>query len=186
LVSLLLSSQTKDQITSEAVGKLIQHGLTVTRILQTSEAVIDSMISKVSFHNRKANYLKRVAVVLQEQYDGDIPSTLQELVALPGIGPKMAYLTLDHAWDRTEGIGVDVHVHRISNRLQWVRRPTKEPEDTRRDLQDLIDRDLWREANRLLVGFGQTVCSAVNPKCPECDLRLVCPASTAKRGNKGE
>ena len=79
---------------------------------------------------------------------------------------------------------MDVHVHRISNRLGWAKTADKQPEDTRKEIESLIDRDLWKEANRLLVGFGQTICTPINPKCRDCDLRLTCPSSSAKKKKK--
>lgn len=148
--------------------------------------------------------MKKVATILKEQYDSDIPSTFEGLCALPGIGPKMAHLTLQNAYDICEGIAVDTHVHRIVNRLRWA--STKTPEATSTELCKilpryafvvsallilLIGRSHWRTINKLLVGFGQQTCRAIRPKCEECLLKDVCPASEAgkkkskakKRGN---
>ena len=91
-------------------------------------------------------------------------------MSLPGVGPKMAYLCLSAAWDRTEGIGVDVHVHRITNLWGWHK--TKGPEETRAALQSWLPRDRWREINWLLVGFGQAVCLPVGRRCGDCELGL--------------
>lgn len=93
----------------------------------------------------------------------------------------MAHLCLSAAWDRTEGIGVDVHVHRITNLWGWNK--TKNPEDTRRALQSWLPRDKWREINWLLVGFGQAVCLPVGRKCGDCDLGLngLCKAAERKK-----
>lgn len=132
LVSLMLSSQTKDTVTSAAVIKMqneMEGGLCLESILNIDEATLDNMIKTVGFHTKKASYIKRTAEILRDQYDGDIPSDIEGLTSLPGVGPKMGYLTLQVAWNKNLGIGVDVHVHRISNRLRWVK--TNTPEETR-------------------------------------------------------
>lgn len=144
LVALLLSSQTKDQVTAEAVASLrsglrkdIQTGsigLTVGNVLATPESEIDVLIGKVGFHKRKAGYLKRVAEILRERSqknknnnssndndDDDIPTTLEEILQLPGIGPKMGHLLMHRAWGEVKGIGVDVHVHRLSKMWGWTK-----------------------------------------------------------------
>lgn len=183
LVSLMLSSQTKDQITASAMARLHQLPLTVEKIIETDISHLSDLIYPVSFYRRKAETLRKSAMILKEQYESDVPKTIDELTALPGIGPKMAYLALQNAWDLNIGIGVDVHVHRICNRLGWVK--SKTPEETRLALQDWLPREHWRDINPLLVGFGQTMCLPMRPRCSDCLLRNGCPASTAKeRGQK--
>uniref|UniRef100_A0A8C8SB16 Endonuclease III-like protein 1 n=1 Tax=Pelusios castaneus TaxID=367368 RepID=A0A8C8SB16_9SAUR len=177
LLSLMLSSQTKDQVTSAAMLRLREHGLTVDSILQTDDVVLGQLIYPVGFWKNKVKYIKQTTAILKEQYGGDIPSTIVELVKLPGVGPKMAHLAMDIAWNNVTGIGVDTHVHRISNRLKWVKKGTKTPEQTRVMLEDWLPRDLWSEINWLLVGFGQQICLPVNPRCTECLNRDICPAA---------
>ena len=89
---------------------------------------------------KKIHYIKRTTQILKDKHNGDIPATLDELVQLPGIGPKMAHIIMDVAWDQLTGIGVDTHVHRISNRLKWVKKPTSVPEDTRKGLEEWLPR----------------------------------------------
>jgi endonuclease-3 len=132
LIALMLSSQTKDTVTSVAVRKLqneLEGGLTLETILAIDETRLDQFIKTVGFHAKKASYIKRAAEILRDQYAGDIPDTIEGLTSLPGVGPKMGYLTLQVAWNMNLGIGVDVHVHRICNRLGWVK--TNTPEETR-------------------------------------------------------
>lgn len=132
LISLMLSSQTKDTVTSVAVQKLqteLEGGLCLESILKVEEGPLDQMIRAVGFHTKKASYIKRTAEILRDRYEGDVPDTIEGLVGLPGVGPKMGYLVLQVAWNKNHGIGVDVHVHRITNRLGWVK--TKTPEETR-------------------------------------------------------
>ncbi len=131
LVSLMLSSQTRDEITAAAVRNLkrMPGGLTVESVLRNSDATVHECIRAVGFHNRKVIYLKSTAKVLQRDYGGDIPDSLEGLSSLPGVGMKMAQLCMQAAWGKVVGIGVDVHVHRISNRLRWNKTTT--PEKTR-------------------------------------------------------
>ncbi|EEA26782.1 alpha,alpha-trehalase nth1 [Talaromyces marneffei ATCC 18224] len=142
--------------------------LTVQNILAVSPERLNQMIWSVGFHNNKTKYIKQVAEILRDQYDSDIPTTPEELMKLPGVGPKMAYLCMSAAWGKHEGIGVDVHVHRITNMWGW--HATKNPEETRIALQSWLPRDKWHEINKLLVGLGQTACLPVGRKCGECDL----------------
>ncbi|XP_030901281.2 endonuclease III-like protein 1 isoform X2 [Melopsittacus undulatus] len=125
----------------------------------------------------KVKYIKQTTAILKQKYGGDIPRTVEELVQLPGVGPKMAYLAMNIAWDSVSGIAVDTHVHRISNRLKWVKKETKYPEETRVALEEWLPRDLWREINWLLVGFGQQTCLPVKPRCTECLNQDICPAA---------
>lgn len=175
LVLLMLSSQTKDEVTHAAVATMHQHfprGLCLESILEALEAEIDTLIGKVGFHRRKANYLKRSAEILRSEYNGDIPKLIEEIVKLPGVGPKMGYLLLQAGWDISSGIGVDVHLHRIANLLGWV--SLKTPETTRQQLEQVIPEAYWKQINPLVVGFGQTVCLPVAANCDICPLLSAC------------
>lgn len=135
------------------------------------------MINKVGFHNLKTKYIKQTAEILRDKFDSEIPDTIEGLVSLPGVGPKMAYLTMSAAWGRDEGIGVDVHVHRITNLWGWHK--TQNPEQTRAALESWLPRDKWHDINNLLVGFGQTICLPVGRKCGDCKLSEngLCPSA---------
>lgn len=177
LVSLMLSSQTKDPITWAAVQKLRENGCgNVHGMLEATEKDIEDLIYPVGFYRRKAIYLKKVAQILKDSYDGDIPDNIKDLCSLPGVGPKMAHLCMNEAWKIVSGIGVDTHVHRISARLGWVpKKGIKTPEDTRQALESWLPKEYWSEINHLLVGFGQTICNPVRPKCDQCYNRSLCP-----------
>lgn len=125
-------------------------------------------------------YLKQAAVLLRDKFNSDIPTTIKDLTSLPGVGPKMAHLCLSAAWDRTEGIGVDVHVHRLTNMWGWHK--TRSPEETRAALEAWLPRDKWREINWLLVGFGQTICPSAGKRCGECEVGLAGLCRAADRG----
>ncbi|XP_053221613.1 endonuclease III-like protein 1 isoform X3 [Podarcis raffonei] len=159
-----------------------QHLSNIREMRKERDAPVDQMGAGKCFDSdappeRKVSYIKQTTAILKEDYAGDIPRTLTELVKLPGVGPKMAHLVMDIAWQDVSGIGVDTHVHRISNRLKWAKKETKLPEETRLALEEWLPRDLWSEINWLLVGFGQQVCLPVNPRCSECLNRDICPAS---------
>lgn len=184
LVALMLSSQTNDNTTAGAMRRLKEHGLTVSSLSATPLADIEQLIHPVGFYKRKAQYLQRSCAILQQEYGDDIPSSLEGLLKLPGVGQKMANLCMQAAWGETVGIGVDLHVHRIANRLGWVRRPTKQPNSTKEALEEWLPHELWSDINHLLVGFGQTVCAAT-PRCAECLNQAICPfGSKAATGRK--
>ncbi|CAF1127130.1 unnamed protein product [Brachionus calyciflorus] len=175
LIALMLSSQTKDEVTAKAVIELQKFPLEIQKILSLDEEKIASAIYPASFYKRKAQYIKRTSQILKDKYDCDIPDTIEDLCKLPGVGPKMAYLAMSCAWGRTVGIGVDTHVHRISNRLGWTKSLTKTPEHTRKELEEWMPESLWYEVNHLLVGFGQETCRPVGPKCSTCLCKNICP-----------
>ncbi|KAL2802706.1 hypothetical protein BJX63DRAFT_425847 [Aspergillus granulosus] len=195
LIALMLSSQTKDTVTAVAMqrlhtelgdgeapvvkqeaeeGSMIAppHGkdstLNLENILAVSPERLNSLIGTVGFHNNKTKYIKKTAEIIRDEYNSDIPPTPAELMKLPGVGPKMAYLCMSAAWGKHEGIGVDVHVHRITNLWGWHK--TKTPEETRISLESWLPKDKWHEINKLLVGLGQTVCLPVGKRCGDCDL----------------
>ncbi|TFY71651.1 hypothetical protein EVG20_g1361 [Dentipellis fragilis] len=182
---------TKDEVTDAAVSKLrtaIGGSLNVDALIAASEDTVAEAINKVGFWRRKTQYLKQAAQKLRDSFDSDVPKTVDELCSLPGVGPKMAFLALQVAWNLNLGIGVDVHVHRITNRLGWHKPPTKNPEETRLNLQSWLPKELHGEINHLLVGFGQVICLPVGPKCDECTLSKsglgLCPSAQSVMKSK--
>jgi len=178
LIGLMLSSQTKDEQTSKAISNLKEfNGLTVDSMLTINEKKLDELISNVGFHTKKAHYIKQATEILATKYDKDIPPTYEEIIDLPGVGPKMGHLLMQVGWNKTIGIGVDVHVHRISNLLGWVHNTT-DPEKTRVALESWLPYDKWNKINIMLVGFGQTICTPIRPKCESCLLSSgLCPSA---------
>jgi endonuclease-3 len=189
LIALMLSSQTKDTTNAIAMSRLQKElpaykdgapvGLNLENILAVDPKLLNELIWVVGFHNNKTKYIKATAEILRDQWGGDIPDSIEGLMSLPGVGPKMAYLCMSTAWGRTEGIGVDVHVHRITNLWGWHK--TKGPEETRLALQAWLPKELWHEINWLLVGFGQTVCLPVGRKCGDCELGMKGLCKSAER-----
>ncbi|PKI82924.1 Ntg2p [Malassezia vespertilionis] len=178
LVSLMLSSQTKDTVTALAVYNLqrtLPNGVTVDSVRGASDDVLRECICKVGFFRRKTEYIRKTADILAEKHGGQVPKTIDELCALPGVGPKMAFLQMQ-AMGFNVGIGVDTHVHRIANRLGWCK--TKTPEQTRLALQSWLPKHLFRQINKQMVGFGQVICVPIGPRCDVCTIgqRRLCPS----------
>jgi endonuclease III len=125
----MLSSQTKDEITAKAMESLrgTIKPLNVENLIKLTEEELGKLIYPVGFWKTKAKHILKSSFILKEKYDFDIPDTVVGLCSLPGVGPKMAYIAMSVAWKNTVGIGVDTHVHRIANRLQWVKKATKIP-----------------------------------------------------------
>ena len=180
LIALMLSSQTKDTVTAVAMRNLqanLPGGFCLESLLTVEPEMLNDLIMKVGFHNNKTKYIKATAEILKEKFAGDIPDTIEGMISLPGVGPKMAYLCMSSAWGRDEGIGVDVHVHRITNLWGWHK--TKNPEETRAELEAWLPKEKWHDINHLLVGFGQTICLPIGRKCGECTLSVkrLCPSA---------
>jgi endonuclease-3 len=182
LLALMLSAQTRDQMTAQAMRNLREYGCTPRSIRRAPLDVVTELIRGVCFHNNKAKHIKEATARLLKDFDGVVPSDIAALVSLPGVGPKMAHLFLQCADGKVEGIGVDVHVHRIAGRFQWVPSSVKTPEDTRKALESWLPRELWGGVNSMLVGWGQTVCLARNPKCGECPAASLCPSAFKECG----
>ena len=177
LVSLMLSSQTKDEVTAAAMDRLLSHysvDFNANNVADSDSQVLEQLLYPVGFYRRKAEYLQRAAKIIISDHDGDIPDSIEGLCRLPGVGPKMAHLAMAAAWNKVTGIGVDVHVHRISTRIGWVPHTAKDPERARLALESVIPENMWGEVNHLLVGLGQTVCLPKSPKCGECALVRWC------------
>lgn len=202
LVAALLSSQTKDQFTHAAMCRLHEklkspadsgnsdsEGLTIAKVRNTSEDTLDALINPVGFHRKKAQQLKQIAKTLDDEFSGDVPQSYAELTKLPGIGPKIARVILLLAWSQVDGLIVDTHVHRLAQRLGWTSNgipgslsksgpeDITTPEDTRKALEGWIPREHWGKFSLAVVGFGQNVCTAVNPRCVSCPLADLCPSA---------
>lgn len=177
----MLSSQTKDQVTFEAMTRLKQNGLTPKQMIEIDTVELERLLYPVSFYKTKAKHIQKTANILFDSFDSDIPNSVEGLVKLPGVGPKMAHICMRTAWNVISGIGVDTHVHRISNRLKWLPKQTKEPEQTRVELEKWLPFENWSEVNELMVGFGQTICTPTNPKCDLCLNSEICPSKVIKK-----
>jgi endonuclease III len=173
LIATLLSAQTKDAVTHAASTRLFRVARTPRTMAKMSVKAIEKLIYPVSFYRTKAVHVKRTCEEILTRYGGRVPSTMSELLTLPGVGRKTANLVLILAHRSADNICVDTHVHRISNRLGWVR--TRTPDETEQALYRAAARRWWPVINLYLVTWGQNVCRPVYPLCGSCVLADLCP-----------
>jgi endonuclease-3 len=173
LVSTMLSAQTKDAVTLDASLRLFRVAPDPASLARLTTSRIEKLIYPVSFYRNKAVHLKETARILVRDFAGQVPTTMEQLLTLPGVGRKTANLTLIVACRSRDNICVDTHVHRIANRFGWVR--TRMPEQTERALYQVAPRRWWSTINLHLVTWGQHVCKPVFPLCGRCLLNDTCP-----------
>jgi endonuclease-3 len=173
LIATMLSAQTKDAVTASASERLFRVARTPQAMAKLLEARIEKLIYPVSFYRNKAVHVRETCRQLVSRYGGRVPTTMEELLTLPGVGRKTANLVLILAHASQENICVDTHVHRIANRLGWVR--TRTPDETEQALYAATPRRWWPVINLYLVTWGQNVCRPVYPLCPQCVLVDLCP-----------
>ena len=173
LVAQILSVQTTDVVVNRAMERLKKHGLTIENISNTDEKELVKLISDINYKNNKVKYIKKSTEMLIQRFKRRVPSTLEDLLKLPGIGKETGIGYLNMVYKQNFGIGIDVHVHRIANRVAWVE--TRNPDQTRTELESFVPREYWGELTELMIGFGQQICTAIAPKCSGCLLNSVCP-----------
>ena len=173
LIATLLSARTQDATTHAASTRLFKAARTPRSMAKLSVREIERLIYPVSFYRNKAEYVKACCQKLVDEYGGRVPGTMEELTSLPGVGRKTANLVLILAFKSERNICVDTHVHRISNRLGWVR--TKTPDETEQALYAVTEQQWWPSINLYLVTWGQNVCRPVYPRCGECVISDLCP-----------
>jgi endonuclease III len=171
LISCILSLRTKDTVSLPASVRLFALAKTPKPMLFLTITQIQKTIYPVGFYRRKALAIKRICQILIEKYQSQVPDNAQDLMALPGVGIKTANLVLAEGF-QIPALCVDTHVHRIANRLGWVKTTT--PEQTERELQHIIPRDQWTEVNRLFVMWGQNICTPLSPRCSVCPIAPLC------------
>lgn len=173
LIATMLSAQTRDPVTLEASTRLFARARTPRSMARLSTDEIERLIYPVSFYRNKAVHVRAACEMLLSDYGGVVPTTMEALLTLPGVGRKTANLVRIVAHRRPDSICVDTHVHRIANRFGWVR--TRTPEQTERALYDVTARRWWSRINLYLVTWGQHVCRPVYPLCPRCPVADLCP-----------
>ena len=178
LVSTILSSRTKDQVTSKASESLFKVARTPREILSLDEQKIKKLIYPVGFYHTKAKRLREVSRILIEEYNGTVPDEIEELLKLPGVGRKTANLVLVEGYKK-DAICVDTHVHRISNRIGYVK--TMSPGKTELALRNRLPKKHWIKYNEILVAFGQAICRPVSPFCSRCPVSPMCPRVGVKK-----
>ncbi len=173
LIATALSARTQDATTHAASTRLFAVARTPKAMAKLSLEQIERLIYPVSFYRNKAVNVKACCEMLLREFGGRVPGTMDELVRLPGVGRKTANLVLILGFRSKDNICVDIHVHRISNRLGWVR--TKMPEETEQALYRVTERRWWADINLYLVTWGQNICRPVRPRCGDCAIAGDCP-----------
>ena len=171
LIGTILSARSRDENTSKIVRKLFQKYKNARELANADLNDIKSIIHSIGFYNTKAERIKQVSKIIVEKFQGIVPNEVEELLGLPGVGRKTANCVLVYAFNKP-AIPVDIHVHRISNRIGIVK--TQNPKKTEEELTKIIDRKYWLSLNNTFVRYGQNICLPIRPKCEICSLKEVC------------
>ncbi len=171
LIGTILSARTRDEVTTAVIKALFSRFKNPDELSRANLSDIKKLIQKIGFYNVKASRLKEVSQLIIKKYNGEVPSNLDDLLTLPGVGRKTANCVLVYGFKKA-AIPVDIHVHRISNRIGIVN--TKNPEETENVLQKSIDKKYWIRVNETFVTFGQNICLPIKPKCNVCQLTKMC------------
>jgi endonuclease-3 len=171
LIACLISIRTLDEVMLVCARQLFQLARTPEQMVNLAVEEIDRAISKSTFHQAKAAQIQAIAAQAVTAFGGAVPCQFEALTSFRGIGPKCANLVLGIACGQPS-IGVDIHVHRVTNRWGYVQAPT--PEQTMGRLEERLPREYWVEINRLLVPFGKHICTGKLPRCSTCPVEEMC------------
>ena len=172
LISTILSAQTTDQTVDAIAPILFSRFPTLHSLAGADIGEIEAIIHSTGFFHTKARHIIGTGRTLVRDFGGMVPGTMEDLLTLPGVGRKTANIVLSHAFDIHEGIAVDTHVKRIARRIGFT--DEMDPDLIERDLTVLYPQDLWGSVNALFITHGRTLCTARNPRCPECPVRRDC------------
>ncbi|MGD8394278.1 MAG: endonuclease III [Candidatus Eiseniibacteriota bacterium] len=178
LVACLISLRTKDEVTDTAAARLLEVAPDAERLARLPERRIARLIFPAGFYQTKARTLRALARTLLAEHGGRVPDSLETLLGFKGVGRKTANLVITQGFGKP-GICVDTHVHRVSNRVGFVR--TASPDETETVLRVRLPRRWWIPINDLLVSFGRTCCVPISPRCSECPVRMLCPRISVGR-----
>jgi len=180
LIGTILSARTKDETTTKIVKVLFSKYKTVKALANAKVKDVEKIIKSIGFYHVKSKRIIEVAKIINTKYKGKVPDDLDTLVQLPGVGRKTANCVLVYAYDKP-AIPVDIHVHRISNRLGLV--DTKNPEETEQELMKKIQKKYWLDINDTFVMFGQNICKPISPMCDVCKIRKICKYYKSKNAS---
>lgn len=172
LVSCLLSLRTRDTITGPVSEEMFKVASTPEAIAKMPLKTLEKHVRRVNYYKTKAQRIKDISRQLVEEYNGEVPTNFEELMKFKGVGRKTANIVMVYGHFSKDHIPVDIHVHRIPNRLGWIQ--TKHPEDTEEQLKRIIPKKYWMDINDLLVTFGQNICLPVSPLCSQCPISSYC------------
>lgn len=171
LIGTILSSRTRDENTTKVVKTLFKRFRNAKELAEGNIEEVKQIIHSIGFYNVKAKRIIEVSQLIVKRFDGKVPNSIEKLLELPGVGRKTANCVLVYGFN-IPAIPVDIHVHRISNRIGLVN--TKTPEKTEIELSSIIDRRYWLKLNNTFVMYGQNVCLPVTPNCKLCKLKKIC------------
>ena len=171
LVACIISIRTYDEVMLPTARRFFARARAPSEVSRLAPEEIDRLIERSTFHERKAHQIHKIACRVVEEYDGLLPCDSEVLLSFEGVGPKCANLVLSIACGQPH-IGVDIHVHRVTNR--WGYAQTRAPEQTLAALQSILPRQYWIEINRLLVPFGKHICTGNLPRCSTCPVLDMC------------
>lgn len=171
LISTLISLRTRDDVTLRSSRRLFEQADSPSEMIKLTAGEIEELIYPCGFFRVKAGNILKISELILNDHGGELPRTLQELIAFPGVGLKTANLVLSLGFN-IPAICVDIHVHRISNRMGWIK--TKTPDDSVKALEKVLPGKYWIPVNELLVLYGQQICTPRNPKCSQCPLSRFC------------
>jgi len=174
VVAVVLSAQERDAKINEITKDLFKKFNMPQQFANASLEEIEKEISSISFYRKKAEYIKKISQILVEKYGGEVPRSIEELEKFPGIGRKSANMILYNAFGINEGIAVDRHVLRVSQRLGLTKQ--QKPEKAEQELMKLVPKDQWGKFSNLLILLGRYICTAQKPKHSECPLYELCPS----------
>ncbi len=173
MAAAILSAQVRDEVVNACTKELFRKYKTAKDYANADLKELTACIKSVTFAENKAKNIREACRILTEKHNGEVPKTMNELTALPGIGRKTANAILQNAFDIVEGVVVDTHVIRVSYRLGWTKNTN--PEKIEQDLMKLVSRQYWKEIPHLLKSHGRAVCKAPVPYCSKCILNKLCP-----------
>lgn len=171
LIGTILSARTKDEATTKAVKALFSKYKNPKELAKAKIKDVEKIIKSIGFYHVKSKRIIEVAKIIDKKYKGKVPDSLDTLVQLPGVGRKTANCVLVYAFEKP-AIPVDIHVHRISNRLGLV--DTKNPEETEQELMKKIQKKYWIDINDTFVMYGQNICKPISPMCDVCKIKKIC------------
>lgn len=171
LISTILSARAKDEVTLPVTAELMKRYPTPKALSVAKRKDVEKIIKRIGFYRNKAKNVIQTAKIIHKKYRGKVPDTMAELLELPGVGRKVAGCVMVYAHGKNE-LPVDTHVHRISNRLGWVK--TKTPHQTEDALKELVPKKYWYIMNEILVIHGQNICVPISPFCSVCPVRQYC------------
>lgn len=170
LIGTILSARSRDEMTDVITERLFERFATPKALAHADRRTVEKILQPIGFYRTKASYVMETARMVEAR-GGEIPRTIEGLMEFPGVGRKVANCVLVYAFGQ-QAIPVDTHVHRVSNRMGWIR--TKTPEETERRLVELVPRKLWPVINEALVAHGKAVCKPIGPTCDVCPIHRHC------------